>query len=565
MRIVPTQSLFDPSIQIPFIQKKNNNKKNKNLSLIKNNVQNEKNEEEEEEEESEINNNINENNLFNKPSKKKVDENIPQSINSFYFLKENFKKENNQINEVLTNINEPNNKKKSSIGHNIKNKSKDKSKYKKNNLLFNKNLLTILENFDLTNEEKLLYILDNYKNIKIDPLIIKVLEYRKKLRKNGDFENRNNNILNGNLNNNNISDNEKIKLALNKKNELINNPNSIQSSFNESNSYIPPQPVKINFPIDDKILFQNLEKYKIGADIIDRPTSTKIDLDYNILNKLFIIWDFLITFKDTVFTEKVYDFEIDKNIITFYSNLIDENNNYSYYKSIFISLLLLCIKNIPLAIQSARTPRIFLLKSILDNLHSISYNIIYDSPLVVLKEITECYLYYNSIEVNNFKIIHSVLENANNIKNKEIFENNKKIYEKEEIKEDNIVNIDNNTKINLLHIIIGLCFETILIKDKIKLEYDNMNSLTYNKKGLDESLFDTEKRMKELNRMENFKTLPKEIENLEKKLNELKGINNNNMEIENEEKEKKEKKEENETNVEIVENEKNNKWKKYGC
>ena len=555
MRILPTQTIFDPSIQIPFIQKKNNNKNNKN----KNNVLNEKNEDDEEE--SEINNNINETNIFNKPSKKKNVENIPQLINSFYFLNDNLKKENNQENEILNNTNEQSHKKSNSIGHNIKNKSKDKSKYKKNNLLFNKNLLNILENFDLTNEEKLLYILDNYKNIKIDPLIIKVLEYRKKLRKNGEFENKNINILNGNSNNNTISENEKIKLALNKKTELINNSNNIQSSFNENNSYIPPQPVKINFPIDDKELFKNLEKYKINTDILDRPTSTKIDLDYNILNKLFIIWDFLITFRDTVFTEKV-DFEIDKNIITFYSNLIDENNNYSYYKSIFISLLLLCIKNIPLAIQSARTPRIFLLKSILDNLHSISYNIIYDSPLVVLKEITECYLYYNSIEENNSKIILKVLENANNINNKETFEDNKKIYEKEEIKEDNIVNIDNNTKINLLHIIIGLCFETILIKDKIKIEYDNMNSLTYNKKGLDESLFDTEKRMKELNRMENFKTLPKEIENLEIKLNELKGINNNNnnnnnnnMEIENEKNGEKAKNgEKNAENVEIDEN-----------
>ena len=553
MRILPTQPLFDPSIQIPFIQKKNNNKNNK----IKNNVQNEKNEEDEEE--SEINNNMNENNnIFNKYSKKNVAEIKPQLINSFYFLNENLKKENSQANEILTNNNEQNRKKSSSIAHNIKNKNKDKSKYKKNNLLFNKNLLTILENFDLTNEEKLLYILDNYKNIKIDPLIIKVLEYRKKLRKNGEFENKNINILNGNLNNNNISDNEKLKLALNKKSELINNSNNIQSPFNENNSYIPPQPVKINFPIEDKVLFQNLEKYKISADILDRPTSTKIDLDYNILNKLFIVWDFLITFKDTVFTEKVYDFEVDKNIITFYSNLIDATNNYSYYKSIFISLLLVCIKNIPLAIQSARTPRIFLLKSILDNLHSISYNIIYDSPLVVLKEITECYLYYNSIEENNNKIIHNVLENANNINNKESFENNKKIYEKEEIKEDSIVNIDNNTKICLLHIIIGLCFETIIIKDKIKVEYDNMNSLSYNKKGLDESLFDTEKRMKELNRMENFKTLPKEIENLENKLNELKGINYNKMEIENEEKEKNEKNVENleksAKNAEIGEN-----------
>ena len=171
------------------------------------------------------------------------------------------------------------------------------------------------------------------------------------------------------------------------------------------------------------------------------------------------------------------------------------------------------MKNIPLVVPSPKDARLFLLKSILDNLHSISYNIICDSPLVILKEITDCFLYRNLIEENNFKIIKNILEDANNPKNKENFENKKITVENEE-SEDNIRKIENNTKIYLLHIIIGLCFETILIKDKIKNEYDSMNTLSYTKKGLDESLFDTEKRMKELNKLENFKTLPKEIENL---------------------------------------------------
>ena len=542
LRIVQTNSLFEPSIQIPLIQKKNNNKNNKNLSLNKNIIQNEKNEDNDDE--SDINE-CNENNTFNNPSKKKTMENIPQLINSFYFLNENIKK-NNQSNDISINNNEENKNinNDNNIINNLKNnKIKEKSKHKKHNYIFNKSLLQILENFDLTNEEKILYILDNFKNIKFDPLILKVLEYRKINRKNGLNENNNINIVNGKQNA------TSLKSGLNKKNGLNNdsNYNNLNSSLNnENNSYIPPQPVKPSFPMDDKILFKNLGKYKISLDILDRPSPIKIDLDYNILNKLFIIWDFLITFKDIVFTEKIYDFEINKNILTFYSNLLDEKNNYQYYKSVFISLLLLCVKNIPIVVPSPKEPRLFLLKSILDNLHSISYNIIYDSPLVVLKEITDCYLYRNLIEENNLKILKNVLENANNIKNKENFEN-KKEFNKED---DNINKIDNNTKIYLLHIIIGLCFETILIKEKIKNEYDNMNSLSYTKKGLDESLFDTEKRMKELNRMENFKTLSKDIENLEKQLSELKLKENNKMEIEKEEKaEKEEKNEKNEENV----------------
>ena len=552
LRIVQTNSLFEPSIQIPLIQKKNNNKNNKNLSLNKNIIQNEKNEDNNDE--SDINE-CNENNTFNNPSKKKTMENIPQLINSFYFLNENIKK-NNQSNDISINNNEENKNinNDNNIINNLKNnKIKEKTKHKKHNYIFNKSLLQILENFDLTNEEKILYILDNFKNIKFDPLILKVLEYRKINRKNGLNENNNINIVNGKQNA------TSLKSGLNKKNGLNNdsNYNNLNSSLNnENNSYIPPQPVKPSFPMDDKILFKNLGKYKISLDILDRPSPIKIDLDYNILNKLFIIWDFLITFKDIVFTEKIYDFEINKNILTFYSNLLDEKNNYQYYKSVFISLLLLCVKNIPIVVPSPKEPRLFLLKSILDNLHSISYNIIYDSPLVVLKEITDCYLYRNLIEENNLKILKNVLENANNIKNKENFEN-KKEFNKED---DNINKIDNNTKIYLLHIIIGLCFETILIKEKIKNEYDNMNSLSYTKKGLDESLFDTEKRMKELNRMENFKTLSKDIENLEKQLSELKLKENNKMEIEKEEKdEKNEKNEENLKKDEIKVDDKNEK------
>ena len=73
--------------------------------------------------------------------------------------------------------------------------------------------------------------------------------------------------------------------------------------------------------------------------------------------------------------------------------------------------------------------------------------VIDDSQLSqILKEITDCFLYRNLIEENNFKIIKNILEDANNPKNKENFENKKITVENEE-SEDNIRKIENNTKI----------------------------------------------------------------------------------------------------------------------
>ena len=384
----------------------------------------------------------------------------------------------------------------------IKSKS---MKPKKKGIYFDKSTLEILENLELTNEDKLLYIIKHYKNIEIDPLILKVLEYRK-----------NNRI-------NCISNNDNQNLIIENKNKSNNDTSSGHSSISENNNNLnKPQPVvKITYPIDDKILFKDLLKYKVSLDILERPKPTKINLEFHILNKLFIIWDFLITFKDIIFVEKTNKFEIDENIMNFRAKLLDKSNNFQYYKSILISLLLICVKNIPLVIQSPKTPRLFLLKSIPDNLHSTSYNIVYDSPFVVLREITECYLYYNSIEENSIKILKNVLKDINNIKNKISFENNKAIY-KNDSSFDNISHISNDIKINLLHIIIGLCFETYIIKNTIKNEYEKMMNYSSNKKNLDELISDAEKRLKELNRMENFETLGNEVENLEKNLQILK-------------------------------------------
>ena len=261
------------------------------------------------------------------------------------------------------------------------------------------------------------------------------------------------------------------------------------------------------------------QKYKLSEDILDRPLPKKIELDFHMLNKLFIVWDFLITFKDIIFTDKsLDDIEIDKNILVFYNKLINEENDFAYYKNIYVSLLLICVKNVPLVLKSPKEQRIFLLKSILDNLHS------------TLKEIVDCYIYNNSIEENNFQILNEILKDVNDKKHRESYERNKNIYERDEFHEDNLRSLDINTKIFLLHIIIGLCFETVIVKEKIKKEYDNMAALSYQKKTLEENQFETEKRLKELNRMEDFSKLNTDIENKERRLEEIKQdelINNN--------------------------------------
>ena len=551
MTVVPQQVLIAPKEQIPLNQiKNNNNKKNKNLSN-KSKKQYKKNEEIVIEDDPEDNNQINEinqinnintnvnqyNMIRNSSNNNMIIGNSPQIINSFYYINNNaqiahMSRERERLansNDTSVNYNEEMSNNINSINNNssMKNKKLKKSKPKKYNCIFNKNTLQILENMSITNEDKLLYILNNFRNIRIDPLIIKVLEDRKTKKRINIYES----MLSEDQNTS--SANEKERQIQNNKTEISTSQNNYQSPQNDAGGvYTMPQPTKkIVFPIDDNILFSNLEKYKLSEDILERPLPKKIELDFHMLNKLFIVWDFLITFKDIIFTDKsLDDIEIDKNILVFYNKLINEENDFAYYKNIYVSLLLICVKNVPLVLKSPKEQRIFLLKSILDNLHSTSFNIILDSPLIVLKEIVDCYIYNNSIEENNFQILNEILKDVNDKKHRESYERNKNIYERDEFHEDNLRSLDINTKIFLLHIIIGLCFETVIVKEKIKKEYDNMAALSYQKKTLEENQFETEKRLKELNRMEDFSKLNTDIENKERRLEEIKQdelINNN--------------------------------------
>ena len=541
MTIIPPQPVYASNQQVPLTQVKNNKK----IKNITNKKQNKKNEEIIiEDEPEEINNNINQikNNNSNindfhmmKSNNNMIIDNVPQIINSFYYINNNTNnsqspsfllkekdKNNTNSNETSINYNEElsnnNINNINSINNNsLLMKKLKKPKAKKYNCIFNKNTLQILENMSITNEDKLLYILNNFKNIRIDPLIIKVLEERKTKKRIGYYES----ILSEEQNTSSNNEREKAR----------NDINNTMNQNNAQNTYVPPPQPKPTFPLDDKILFSDLEKYNISTEILDRPLPKKIELDFHMLNKLFIVWDFLTTFKDIIFPDKINnEIEIDKNILVFYNELINEENDFEYYKNIYVSLLLICVKNIPLVLKTPKDQRIFLLKSILENLHSTSFNIIYDSPLIVLKEVTECYIYSNSIEENNYQILHEILKDVNNMKHRESYERNKNIYEKDEFHEDNLRSMDTNTKIFLLHVIIGLCFETVIIKEKIKTEYDNMAALSYQKKTLEDSMFEVDKRLKELNRMEDFNTLSNDIANKERRFEEIKQdelVNNN--------------------------------------
>ena len=541
MTLIPPQPVYATNQQVPLTQVKNNKK----IKNITNKKQNKKNEEiiiEDEPEEinnntSQIKNNNNNINDFNmmKTNNNMIIDNVPQIINSFYYINNNTnnsqspsfllkekEKNNTNSNETSINYNEElsnnNINNINSINNNsLLMKKLKKPKAKKYNCIFNKNTLQILENMSITNEDKLLYILNNFKNIRIDPLIIKVLEERKTKKRIGYYES----ILSEEQNTSSNNEREKAR----------NDINNTMNQNNGQNTYVPPPQPKPTFPLDDKILFSDLEKYNISTEILDRPLPKKIELDFHMLNKLFIVWDFLTTFKDIIFPDKINnEIEIDKNILVFYNELINEENDFEYYKNIYVSLLLICVKNIPLVLKTPKDQRIFLLKSILENLHSTSFNIIYDSPLIVLKEVTECYIYSNSIEENNYQVLHEILKDVNNMKHRESYERNKNIYEKDEFHEDNLRSMDTNTKIFLLHVIIGLCFETVIIKEKIKTEYDNMAALSYQKKTLEDSMFEVDKRLKELNRMEDFNTLSNDIANKERRFEEIKQdelVNNN--------------------------------------
>ncbi len=353
------------------------------------------------------------------------------------------------------------------------------------------NMLQILQNPNMTNEERLNMLLKIGKGIVLHPIIMKVLNDREKFR-----EYQNNNY--SNFNDNSLIGNSQDKNNILKKkpntNILNNNQNfsyQQQQNSNNTNSIISIP----KFPIDDNILFSDLEKYNLSKDIINRPQGEKINIPYEIFNKVIILWDFIITFNENLINGNLLKYNINENILEFYDKVID--NDDEYFKQLLTLFLLLVARNLKIIDNNTIEQEIFIVKSFLENPNSTPFNCFYDCLIEILKIISNCSLYKNLFDLEGIKIIKNIIK-------KDEFE------------------IDNNQKIILLNSLIAVSYETIIIKGKIREELERMSSMSIEKLNLEETLKETEKRKKEINKNDYLEKVKEKIENLEKELNEIK-------------------------------------------
>ena len=368
---------------------------------------------------------------------------------------------------------------------NNNNENKQQQIQNENNLMFQ-----ILQNPNMTNEDRLNMLLKNKKGIALHPIIMKVLKDREKFRELHNQNNSSNNF--SNYNDNNFITNSQDKNNLLKKksnNHLINNQNYSQQNNQNINHNI------LKFPIDDTILFSDLEKYNLSKDIIERPKGEKINIEYEIFNKVIIIWDFIITFNENLINGNLLKYNINENILEFYNKVIDENDD-EYYKQLLTLFLLLVARNIKILENNSIEQDIFIIKSFLENPYSTPFNCFYDCLIEILKIISNCSIYRNLFDEKGLKIINIIIE-------KDKFE------------------ISKNDKIILLNSLIALAYETIIIKGKIREELEKMSSMSIEKMNLEENLKENEKRKKEINKNDYLEKVKEKIENLEKQLNAI--------------------------------------------
>ena len=368
---------------------------------------------------------------------------------------------------------------------NNNNENKQQQIQNENNLMFQ-----ILQNPNMTNEDRLNMLLKNKKGIALHPIIMKVLKDREKFRELHNQNNSSNNF--SNYNDNNFITNSQDKNNLLKKksnNHLINNQNYSQQNNQNINHNI------LKFPIDDTILFSDLEKYNLSKDIIERPKGEKINIEYEIFNKVIIIWDFIITFNENLINGNLLKYNINENILEFYNKVIDENDD-EYYKQLLTLFLLLVTRNIKILENNSIEQDIFIIKSFLENPYSTPFNCFYDCLIEILKIISNCSIYRNLFDEKGLKIINIIIE-------KDKFE------------------ISKNDKIILLNSLIALAYETIIIKGKIREELEKMSSMSIEKMNLEENLKENEKRKKEINKNDYLEKVKEKIESLEKQLNAI--------------------------------------------
>lgn len=367
-------------------------------------------------------------------------------------------------------------------------------------------LYQVLQNTKMTNEERLLFILKNNKNIRLHPYIMQVLNNRENMKKGfgyvnnyNFFKNSHNNgnkIQNGYMNNGLFQgeDNDsksQLKKKVYQYNGYINNGNLFNGQPTASNNMIGHNFQK--FPIDDVLLFESPERYEINLETMKRPQGELIDIPYDILNKLVIVWDFLKTFHDSLCGIEVIQYEVNGNLKEFYNDL----SNQDYFKNILISFLFLSVKNLKILDTNLIDKEVYIVKGFLENPNSSPYSIFADCLCEILRIISKCGSYRYLVNNETQEIICSVLENYS-------------------------LDLPNDKKIILLNTFVAISYETIIIKGQIKGEYEKSSTYSIEKTNLEEALKESEKRKKEIVKNEKFNTLGTQIEELQKKLDELK-------------------------------------------
>ena len=427
---------------------------------------------------------------------------------------------------------------------NINQNQNIQNNYRNNNNEFNNLqylLESVLNNKYMTNEERLNYILKNNKNFPLSPIIMKVLRDRENYRKNIENQNNNYNIINENkqennflnsfdnifnkkkiINNSYSEENNNINLNnkenninsvnnQNKQNFFPNNKSNFNQQLNQNNNQ-NGNSLNINFiqnqkfPIDDKILFNNLDKFDISKDILIRPKGEIINIPFHTCNKLIIIWDFLYTFEDCIFTEKSFNYIIPNNFEEFNKDFYEND----FFEKLLILFLLLFTNNLKLLDVSSNDKNIFIIKNLYENIHSSPFNIFYECKNIILYLLCIFPIYHNLCQKETLKIIENLY-----LKN-------------------NFNEINNNNKIDLIYNLIAIAYDTKIIKDKITEEIEKNFNLSYEKMNLEESLKENEKKKKEINKnnFEELKLKLDELNNNLKEINEKLGINENKKEEE---------------------------------
>lgn len=405
--------------------------------------------------------------------------------------------------------------------------------------------LSVIHTNNITNEERLLILIKHDKNFQIHPYLMSIIKQRENMKKNFGSTEQNNNIsentnkLNSfeNMNDNNqIVNNIFQNIPINNapRNEfdfVLNNLcNKTQSSLNKSNSQFNPNIPNISymtsnsqqhndliiqnkmnnishvieqkFPIDDVILFQNINKYNIPPDNLNRPDGREIQIKFDTFNKLIIVWDFLYTFHELLCGDEIVKYEITNSVEQFYEDLIADINN-ELFRDILISFLYLAVKNLKIFESNLNDKEVFIVKSFLDNPNSSTYNIFLDCICEILRVITSCISYSYLVSDQTKLIIKEILK-------------------------DNSLQISIEHKIILLNSFVAISYETVIIKNKIRNELEKGSVFSIERDNLQDILKDCEKRKKEITKNEKFAKLGEQIQELQNKLQEYNEIEETN-------------------------------------